>query len=185
MKYILSSKILLSTALVFSTLSWAGSSEKEMALAMETIKRSGVTASQSIILVQNKFNGVVYDYELDEKDDRVVHQVKLIDLDDDIKRKITLSAEDGSVIKEEWERLFSWFAEEDNVKAAKKLVANDYSMLQAIALIGILGDSVLVDVELEDKQGIVYFEIETYGPQGEQELLVDSKTKTIIPVYKR
>lgn len=185
MKYLSSTHILLSASLLFSALSWAGSSDKEMALAMESIKRSGVTASQSIILVQNKFNGVVYDYELDEKDERVVHQIKLIDLDDDIKRKITLSAEDGSVIKEEWERLYSWLIEEDNVKAAKKLLANDYSMLQAITLIGIADDSLLVDVELEDKQGIVYFEIETYGPEGELEVLVDSKSKTIIPVYQR
>ncbi|GAC13911.1 hypothetical protein [Aliiglaciecola lipolytica] len=185
MKYLSSTKILLSTTLLFSSLNWAGSSDKEMALAMDTINRSGITASQSIVMVQNKFSGVVYDYELDEKDDRLVHEIKLIDLDADVKRKITLSADDGSVIKEEWERLFSWFIEEDNVKAAKKLVANNYSMLQAIALIAINTDSLVLDVELEDKQGIVYFEIETYGPDGEKEMLVDSKSKTIIPVFKR
>ena len=70
---------------------------------------------------------------------------------------------DGNVVSEKKEKLWSWFKEDDDIKALKKLVANQYSMLEAIEKLGLATDDLLLDIELEDKQGVVYFEIELFS----------------------
>ncbi|WP_416306306.1 PepSY domain-containing protein [Neptunicella sp. SCSIO 80796] len=185
MKYCSRRVVLMLTVLLTCQLSWAGMDNKELAIARKVMNESGVNAISSIQQVQQRYPGVIYDYELDDDDDDYYHEIKLIDLDADVKRKIVISAQNGTVVKEEQENLYSWFIEDDSVTAVKKLQALQYSMLTAIELVDPSEGALVVDIELEYKQGVVYFEIETDGPQGEQEILVDAKTRSVIPVYQR
>lgn len=185
MKYCSRSISLMLLGLLTSQLCWAGMDNKELSIARKVMKDSGVSAIASIQKVQQHYPGVVYDYELDDDDDNYFHEIKLIDLDKDVKRKIVVSAQNGTIVKEEEENLYSWFIEDDSVKAVKKLQEQQYSMLAAMELINPQEGELVVDVELEYKQGVVYFELETYGSQGEQEVLVDAKTRSVIPVYQR
>lgn len=167
--------------------SFAGYDKSEVQSILEIVGNAGITASQAIRKAESGYPGIVYDYELEDEDGILFHEIKLIDVEEDVKRKVIISVHDGKVVSEESESLYSWFKEDDSVTAVKKLVKNQYSILEAIEQVGLLSDDLLLDVELEDKQGVVYFEVEFFkaGDDEEQELLVDTKTKSIIPLFKR
>lgn len=179
--------VTLTTLLIAATtsLSWAGSDKQELALTQSIIAKSGITAQHSIKQVQQDYNGIIYSYELDDEDDIYYHEIKLIDIEADKKIKLTISITDGSVIKEEKSRLFSWFSDDKHIITAKKLAKMDYSMLNAIDAINLSQPSLLTEIEVEDKQGILFFELETISAEGKKDWLVDINTNQIIPVFKK
>lgn len=181
------SAITLTTLLIAATtsVSWAGSDKEELALTKSIISQSGITAQHSIKQVQQDYNGIIYSYELDDEDGIYYHEIKLIDIAADKKIKLTISIKDGSIVNEEKSRLFSWFSEDDRIVTAKKLAKMDYSMLNAIDAINIGQSSLLTEIEVEDKQGILFFELETIGVEGKKDWLVDINTNQIIPVFKK
>ena len=168
-----------------SSVSWAGSDKQEMALTKAVIEKSGITAQHSIKQVQQDYEGIIYSYELDDEDGIYYHEIKLIDIAADKKIKLTISIKDGSIVNEEKSRLFSWFSDDDRIITAKKLAKMDYSMLNAIDAINIGQSSLLTEIEVEDKQGILFFELETIGIEGKKDWLVDINTNQIIPVFKK
>lgn len=168
-----------------SSVSWAGSDKQEMALTKSVIEKSGITAQHSIKQVQQDYEGIIYSYELDDEDGIYYHEIKLIDIAADKKIKLTISIKDGSIVNEEKSRLFSWFSDDDRIITAKKLAKMDYSMLNAIDAINIGQSSLLTEIEVEDKQGILFFELETIGIEGKKDWLVDINTNQIIPVFKK
>jgi len=172
--------------------SWAGSDKEALALTKSIIDKSGFSAQASIKKVQKLYPGIVYDYELDEDDDVYYHEIKLIDIEADNKVKVTISIEDGTVVKTEvskqfswFTKLFSWFLEDERMAKIKKLAEADYSILTGMDTIKLAKDSLVTDVELEEKQGVLYFELETFGPEGEKEWLVDVNSNQLIPVFHR
>ncbi|ALS97583.1 PepSY domain-containing protein [Lacimicrobium alkaliphilum] len=177
--------LLLITTVGVSQFCWADYDKSEVGAILEIVNGSGMSATQAMRKAMSKYQGHLVDYELEDEDGLLFHEIKLIDLDEDTERKVVISVHDGNVVSEKKEKLWSWFKEDDDIKALKKLVANQYSMLEAIEKLGLATDDLLLDIELEDKQGVVYFEIEVFSGGEERELLVDSKTKSIIPVFKR
>lgn len=172
------------TAATIST-SWADSDRQELAMAKSIIEKSGVTAKQAINKVLQDYNGVIYSYELDEEDDLYFHEIKLIDIEEDKKIKLTISINNGEVVKKEQDRLFSWFSDDDHIVTAKKLTTMKYSILDAIDAIKLDSSALLQEVEVEDKQGVLFFELETIGNNGKKDWLVDAHNNQIIPVFKK
>ena len=41
------------------------------------------------------------------------------------------------------------------------------------------------DAELEVDQGMYYFELKTYGPDGEKKWLIDIDSQQMIPIFKQ
>lgn len=179
--------ITLATLLTAGTItaSWAGSDKHELAVVKSVIETSGVTAQQVIKKVQQDYNGVIYSYELDDEDDVYFHEIKLIDIDADKKIKVTISIKDGTVVNEEKSRLFSWFSDDDRIVTARKLAKMDYSILDAIDAISLTKTSLLKEIEIEDKQGILFFELETISADGKKDWLVDAKNNQLIPVFTK
>lgn len=177
--------LLLITTVGVSQFCRADYDKSEIDAILEIVNASGMPATQAMKKVMSDYQGHLVDYELEDEDGVLFHELKLIDLDEDVERKVVISVHDGNVVSEKTEKLWSWFSEDDDVKAVKKLVANQYSMLDAIEKLELAREDLLLDIELEDKQGVVYFEIEVFSGDEERELLVDSKTKSIIPVFKR
>ena len=177
----------LATLMIAATtsVSWAGSDKQELALTKSIIAQSGITAQHSIKQVQQDYEGIIYSYELDDEDGIYYHEIKLIDIAADKKIKLTISIKDGSIVNEEKSRLFSWFSDDDRIVTAKKLAKMDYSMLNAIDAINLGQSSLLTEIEVEDKQGILFFELETIGVEGKKDWLVDINTNQIIPVFKK
>lgn len=165
--------------------SWAGSDKQDLAIAKSIMANSGITAKQAISRVLKNNTGVVYSYELEDEDDIYFHEIKLIDIEADKKIKLTISLQTGEVVKSEWERLFSWFFDDEHIVTAKKLASMKYSMLDAIDTIAIDEQSILTEIDVEDKQGVLFFELETKGANGKQEWLVDANNNQLIPVFKK
>ena len=168
-----------------TSVSWAGSDKEELALTKSIIAQSGITAQHSIKQVQQDYEGIIYSYELDDEEGIYYHEIKLIDIKADKKIKLTISIKDGSIVNEEKSRLFSRFSEDDRIVTAKKLAKMDYSMLNAIDAINLSQSSLLTEIDVEDKQGILFFELETIGVEGKKDWLVDINTNQIIPVFKK
>ncbi len=177
----------LATLLTVGTISasWAGSDKQELALVKSIIDKSGITAQQSIKNVQQEYNGIIYSYELEDEDDIYYHEIKLIDIEADKKIKLTISIQDGSIVEEEKSRLFSWFSEDDRIVTARKLATMDKPMLNAINAIGLDQNSLLKEIDIEDKQGVLFFELESIGADGKKEWLVDANNSQLIPVFKK
>jgi hypothetical protein len=179
--------VALVTLLTVGTISasWAGSNKQALAITKSIIEKSGITAQHTIKQVQQDYNGIIYSYELDDEEGVYYHEVKLIDIEADKKIKLTISIQDGSIVNEEQSRLFSWFSEDDRIVTAKKLAKMDYSMLNAIDAINLDFSSLLTEIEVEDKQGILFFELETISPKGKKDWLVDVNNNQLIPVFKK
>ncbi|MBL4630439.1 MAG: hypothetical protein JKY14_04535 [Paraglaciecola sp.] len=179
--------IMLATLISAGTIStsWAGIDKEELTVIKSIIAESGMTAQHVIEKVQQDYAGVIYSYELDDKDDIYYHEIKLIDIEADKKIKLLISLHNGKVVKEQRSRLFSWFVDDEHIVTAKKLATMKYSMLDAIEAIGLKKNSLLQEIEVEDKQGVLFFELETVGAQGEKDWLVDINNNQLIPVFKK
>ncbi|MGV2872775.1 PepSY domain-containing protein [Colwellia sp. E150_009] len=179
--------ITLATLITAGTVStsWAGSDKEELTIAKSIIAKSGVTAQQAIRKVQQEYNGVIYSYDLDDEDDIYYHEIKLIDIEADKKIKLIISIQNGEVVKKEWHRLFSWFFDDERIVTARKLATMKYSILDAIDAIALDESSLLQEIEIEDKQGVLFFELETIDDNGEKDWLVDANNNQIIPVFKK
>ena len=179
--------ITLATLITAGTMSasWAGSDKEELAIVKSIIAKSGVTAQQAIRKVQQEYNGVIYSYDLDDEDDIYYHEIKLIDIEADKKIKLIISIQNGEVVKKEWHRLFSWFFDDERIVTARKLATMKYSILDAIDAIALDESSLLQEIEVEDKQGVLFFELETIDDNGEKDWLVDANNNQIIPVFKK
>jgi len=186
-KFNLLTSIALSFVILTSTIStsWADSDRQEMAMVKSIIEKSGVTAKQAINKVLQDYKGEIYSYELDEKNDVYFHEIKLIDIEADKKIKLIISITNGEIFEKEEERLFSWFFDDDHIVTAKKLTTMKYSILDAIDAIKLDNSSLLQEVEVEDKQGVLFFELETIGDDGEKDWLVDAYNNQLIPVFKK
>ena len=179
--------ITLATLITAGTISssWAGSDKEDLAVAKSIIDKSGITAQAAIRKVQQEYNGVIYSYDLDDEDDVYYHEIKLIDIEADKKIKLIISIENGEIVAQEWNRLFSWFFEDDRIVTARKLATMKYTILDAIDALKLDDSSLLQEIEVEDKQGVLFFELETIDDDGEKDWLVDANNNQIIPVFKK
>ena len=103
----------------------------------------------------------------------------------DKKIKVLVSISDGSIVNEEKSRLFSWFSDDDRIDTAKKLAQMNYSILNALEAVELSELALVKEIEVENKQGILYVEVESYGPNGKEEWLVDANTNQLIPMFKK
>lgn len=180
--------IILTTLIAVGSISssWAGSDKEDLAAAKSIIDKSGITAQEAIRKVQQEYNGVIYSYDLDDDENDVYfHEIKLIDIEADKKIKLIISIENGEIVAKEWNRLFSWFFEDDRIVTARKLATKKYTILDAIDAIKLDDSSMLEEIEVEDKQGVLFFELETIDGDGEKDWLVDVNNNQIIPVFKK
>ena len=180
--------ITLATLITAGTISssWAGSDKEDLAVAKSIIDKSGITAQAAIRKVQQEYNGVIYSYDLDDDENDVYfHEIKLIDIEADKKIKLIISIENGEIVAQEWNRLFSWFFEDDRIVTARKLATMKYTILDAIDALKLDDSSLLQEIEVEDKQGVLFFELETIDDDGEKDWLVDANNNQIIPVFKK
>jgi uncharacterized membrane protein YkoI len=179
---ILSSMILCS----ISALTWADDDTEEHDLARYAIAQSGMTTVKALELVESTVDGIIYEYELEEKRDHLVHEFDVVDLKNERKIKVTVDVASGALKTREEGYDFGWFfTDDEDVTAAQALESADFSIKEALALLTLGSDHLVLDIDLEESQGIRYFEIETAGPEGEREWLVDLTSKQLIPTLSR
>ena len=164
---------------------FARDNEEKARLAQVIIEKSGITPLIVLETVQKKYpQGIIYEYEMEQEDDNLVHEVELIHLEEKRRYQITIDAQTGEITEEESDTLF-WFGKDDDVKAAEYLSQSGFHLSEAIQKIALEKGEVIQKVEFEEKQGIRYVEIQTHGPEGKRKWLIDAERQTIIPHFKK
>ncbi len=159
--------------------------KEDIMQAQRIIEKSGITPLIVLGNVQKKYpNGVIYEYEMEKEDGIFVHEVELINLDEKRRYEITLDAQTGAIIEEDIDAIF-WFGQDDDLQAAKYLSKSGFHLSKAIQKIELAKGVVIYRIEFEEKHGIHYIEIKTYGPHGEKEWLIDTDRQSIIPNFNR
>ncbi|WP_101757912.1 PepSY domain-containing protein [Oceanicoccus sp. KOV_DT_Chl] len=180
---------LIASVSLFNPVANAGDDHEEAALARFAIEQSGIDAQAAIAKVSKDYPGLIYQYELDDEDDRLVHEVKVINLDDKRKYKVKIDVKTGEVVSEEKKIVWSWFKEDEDITMAKYLQASNFTLIAALELLEKSGmveaSALLQEAELENNQGVYYFELETYGAGGEKKWFIDIDSQRMIPVLKQ
>lgn len=181
--------LLIMAAAVFSGASNAHNAHEDAALARFAIEQSGINARTAIANVSKNYSGIIYQYELDDEGLRLVHEVKVINLEDKRKYKIKIDVKTGEVISEETKFVWSWFSEDEDITMAKRLQASMFSLTAALDLLEDLGrvdaSALLRQAELENNQGIFYFEIKRYEADVEKKWFIDIDSQKLIPVLRQ
>ncbi|HEY3488195.1 MAG TPA: PepSY domain-containing protein, partial [Gammaproteobacteria bacterium] len=134
---------------------------------------------------QKEFPGVLYEYELEEYKDTFVHEVELLDPEQNKKHEIKIDISSGEVVQAFTERGNPWFEKDEAMDAAKTIKKRGFSMLNAMAQLPRDGSTLLTDAKFKQTQGISFFELEFFGQNGEEEILVNAATQSIIPRFKK
>lgn len=170
------------TAMVFTPILLADDLE-EAAVALYAINQSGIDINRALETAEQAVPGVVYEYELDEHDERLVHEFEIADFAAQKKYKVRVAVSDGSVIQQSDKKMKcgKLVCKDDDGKAARALEASGYSLRQALTQLELPPQQLLLEAELEFERGVRYMKLEVVGPEGERDILVDIATGQIIP----
>jgi uncharacterized membrane protein YkoI len=170
------------TAAVFTPFLLADDRE-EAAVALYAIGQSGVTVLTALDIVEQSVTGIVYEYELDDKDDQLFHEFEVADFDAEKKYKVLVSVRDGSIadISDKKLKCGSLSCKDDDGQAARALAASGYSLRQALTQLELSPQELVEEVELEFERGVRYLKLEVIGPDGERDILIDIASGQIIP----
>jgi uncharacterized membrane protein YkoI len=172
----------LTTAIVaVPLLAIAGSDLEEAAVALYAIERSGVTVEKALTQAEAAVQGIVYDYELEDDDGQLYHEIKIMDLDAETRHKLRIAVADGALEQEKEQRRCSMVCRDDEVLAARALKESGYSLRKAITDSKGAGQQLLEEAEVELERGVRYFKLEWVGPQGERDHLIDIDSGQTIP----
>jgi hypothetical protein len=174
----------MATVLLFSCAALSFGKD-EAPLAQALIQNSGITASVAIRRALQDYPGIVFDYELEDDDDSFIHEIEIVDLDKNQRHKIKISAADGEILSVSTKRGSAWFKDHKDARTARIIHKHGFSVLEALDKLP-EGEHILPsEVEFKDKHGVQYFEVEFFGPNGKEKMLVDLATRNVIPQFRR
>ncbi len=159
----------------------AGLDDDEVALVSLLIKRSEVTVEKAFVRALEAHPGVIFEYELEEESDRFVHEVEIVNPDESRKYKVEVDAETGN-ISGDFSTDYESIKEDSEARAGVLIAKHEFGVLDAIKLVRGSVEGLVTEVELKERQGIVYFEVEIFTAEGEQTVLVDLMDGSIIPM---
>lgn len=164
---------------------FADNDREEAAVAMHVINQSGFTAVRALDAAQQAVTGVAYEYELEDEKGELFHEINLINLDTKTNYKVKVSARDGTLTRKETQYSCVWGCDDDDVKAAQALTESGFTLTQAIEEAALGANELLVEAEVEMELGVRYIKLETLGPQGERDRLIDIDNGQLIPALTR
>lgn len=159
----------------------AGSDREEAAVALYAIQRSGITLDKALSIAGQAVEGVVYEYELEDDDNQLYHEIKVMDLDSETRHKLRIAVQDGAVTREEESRSCALVCRDDEVRAARALKETGYSLARALEHSHPGENHLLEEAEVELERGVRYFKLEWVGPDGERDVLIDIDSGQLIP----
>jgi len=184
MKHNLLAACLLGPALLMSAGAFAGSQENA-AVAQLIEQRHQQGPKQILEKVTEQYAGVITSFELDDQDDVLIYEVTVIDLNNNLKRRLIYDAQTTLLLNAKEIAMTGWFNDNKNIKAIEEIQETGFSMIKALEIVQSQHPGFLVEAELENKKGINLFEIELATPEGKQNWLVDISTQDLIPVYRK
>lgn len=160
---------------------FAGLDDDEVALVSLLISRSGVTVEKAFATALETHPGVIFEYELEEESDRFVHEVEIVSPEESRKYKVEVDAETGE-ISGDFSTDYESLKTDSEARAGALIAKHEFGVLDAIKLVRKSVDGLIAEVELKERQGIVYFEVEIFTAEGERTILLDLMDGSIIPM---
>jgi uncharacterized membrane protein YkoI len=161
---------------------------EELALTRYVIESSGITFKKAYNIVSEKFEGIIHSYELEDEDDRLVHEFKIINIEEKRHLKVEMDAKTGEISVDKKKLKWRLFGKDEDFETVKLLTSEGMSLIEAVEIIyqQFPQDAkfILDEIDLELDQGVLYFEVETEDMEGDKQWLVDTATKSLIPVFK-
>ncbi len=184
MKHQLLAAYLLGPALLLSPGAFAGDNHEDAAIIQLIAQKAQFAPEQALAKVTKDYPGVVYEYELDDEDNQIVYEFKLMDLTDNKKYKVKLSAINGALVSEKTSSISTWFQDKQDIRAMEQAKSNNFSLLDAVKLVKEKEEGFLVKAELENEKGINIYKLEFATPNGTRKWLIDVDNQDIVPVYR-
>lgn len=180
------------TGLIASLLTMAGvaHADNDAALSLMALQSGNTSLVELAPEVRKVSQGVVTEIELDDyRDQTFAFQFKVIDLAEGYEHEMKYSVQDGSLLKHETESLttlgFSDLDQEDQV-AIEQVQQAKFDIFDKIVELETKYKAKMIEAELENKKGIVFYEVELASAEtGHQKLLINVATGEEIPKLKR
>lgn len=178
LKEVILGLLLVSTAVV------AGQDDIITRLAIENAR---FKPEQAIEKVLKEHKGALSEFSVEDDDDRILYEFTLIDREKGVEVELEMSAETGEILDKDQERIRSWRS------STKKFGKKKYQLLfdgkvtleSAVAEAKKLVPGTLVEAELEQEKGVIFFEIEILTDNGVRKVIVDLQSGKLIPVASR
>ncbi|WP_062269550.1 PepSY domain-containing protein [Endozoicomonas arenosclerae] len=161
-----------------STAALAGQDDVIARLAIENAK---IKPEEAIQKITDKYPGYLSEFGIDDEDGAMVYEFTVVDSREGVELELIMDAESGKI----------WLDEKDRI-SSNKLKTRKYQLLmnsgvtlqkaveEAIKVV----PGVLMEAELEQEKGIVFFEIELLTDKGERKVIVDLQSGKPIPVTR-
>lgn len=173
--------ICLLAAAVVATPLLAGSDLEEASVALYAIERSGITVDKALAQAESAVTGVIYEYELEDEDGLLYHEIKIMDLAAKVRHKVRIAVADGGLSKEQEKRTCGVVCRDDEVLAARALEESGYSLRKALADSAVGAQQLLEEAEVELERGVRYIKLEWISAEGERDQLIDIDSGQTIP----
>lgn len=180
--------IAMATLIASATLAapvFADMDREEAAISLHVMSQSGITAVSALQAAQQAVPGVAYEYELEDNKGELFHEIKLINLDTKTSYKVKVSARDGALTHKEQQYSCLMLCDDDDVKEAQALSESGLTLSDAIGKAGLAANELLTEAEVDMELGVRYIKLETMGPDGEKDRLIDLDSGQLIPTLTR
>ena len=168
---------------IASTVAYANHEDIITRLAIEN---ATIQPDVAIATVTSKYKGKLKEFELEDHDDKLVYEISLIDAEAGEEIRLEMSAESGEIIKEERSSIGSWFSRSWRSKEKyQRLQESEVTLQDAVAKAQKIEPGVLMEVELEQEKGVVFFEVKLITNKGKRKVIVDLTSGKPIPVTKQ
>ncbi|WP_028865117.1 PepSY domain-containing protein [Psychromonas aquimarina] len=179
MKFI--KRIAISSALVLTSFTAAADNDGLSELAL---KRANFSIEEAVEKVTDSFPGKITELKLDDYNHQAVFEIEVINEKEGIEHKLKFSTADGKLLKDERESLsiasFSKLDDKDRVMLSQ-LDTSKFDLQASINKIQKDYGSSVVELELENKKGITFYEVELLN---DNELIIDVVSGEIIPIKR-
>lgn len=156
-------------------------------LSTLALQRANFSLEQAVEKVNADYPGHITELEIDDYNNQATYEIETINLETDVKHKVQLSLEDGTVLKEKNKSLKvlgMHRLDDDELFALKELQVSNFKLGSTIAVLQKKYDASVIEFELESEKGISFYKFKLMGEQGTKRVIVDIKTGNIIPVMR-
>ncbi|KEQ17820.1 PepSY domain-containing protein [Endozoicomonas numazuensis] len=161
-----------------STAALAGQEDVLLRLALENAK---IKPEQAIQKITDRYSGFLSEFGIDDEDGSMVYEFTIIDPQDSVELEVIMDADSGKIWLDEKDAISS------NALKRKKyqlLMNSGMTLKKAVDEAQKIVPGQLVEAELEQEKGIVFFEIELLTDKGERKVIVDLQSGKPIPVTR-
>ena len=170
---------LAAATVIIPSLAMAGRAESDLYQQIEKNEgKSGKSALDTAAEIMKTYPGHIVAFEAEMERGRLVYEYKIMQLAEKREMEVEVNAEDGRVLRTEQDSLDRDLPRTE--KEMNSVVVFADAWRKAEEMFG----KYVVEAELEEDHGRLYYEFEILEPFRESKVLIDARTGQPIPVFE-